>query len=218
MLLIPGFLAGDGSLGLMTRLAALARLPHAERGHARQRGLLREAVTRLEARLERMTDVTAARERSSGRAAAGSSPGRWPCGGRTSSQGIVTLGAPVVREAQHASARARLGRRRRRLGHAARPAHVHLEVPEREVLPATSARARRPSSPTTSATSRIYSKKRRRRVLEGVPGPGRRPEHRRSTRPTAAWPSTPPSTRVVGRSLAGFAQADDAPAVDCRSG
>ena len=119
VLLIPGFLAGDGSLGDDDALAARERATtRAAPGIRANVGCSEEACARLEARLEALRRAPRrARRRSSARAAAACSPGRSPSRRPDLVEGIVTLGSPTVSPAARPPARARPGRARRRARH-----------------------------------------------------------------------------------------------------
>ena len=119
VLLIPGFLAGDGSLATMTTLAARRGLAHQARGDPRQRRLQRGGVreARGAARGARAADRRPRRDhrpeprRRVGQGARRAPPGPRGRRDRARRAGALPAGRP--------SARARAGRRRR--GARARP-------------------------------------------------------------------------------------------------
>ena len=97
VLLVPGFLAGDGSLGDDDQVAARQRLlDAAEPGSAPTSAARRRPASASRSGWRRWRSARASASRSSARAAAACSRGWSPTGAPTSCPGSSTLGAPTV--------------------------------------------------------------------------------------------------------------------------
>ena len=173
-------------------LAAARRLLHAPHGHPRQLRLLGGGVpaprgaARAHGRAPRR-----ARRRHRPEPRRRLREARSPPGGRSSSQGIVTLGSPTARQlAVHPLVLAQVGLVSA-LGTAHVPGMFSRQLPARQVLRGVPGGASRARSRTTSATSRVYSQAAT-GSCSGAPASTRRPtSSSRSAPRTAAWASTP---------------------------
>ena len=165
VLLIPGFMAGDGSLATMTEWLRANGYRTRRAGIRANVGCSEAACARLEARLEALRrGRRAARSRSSARAAAASSPARSPLKRPELVAGIVTLGSPDRLAAAHAPARARArsGGRRARLRPRARA--VQPDVPARRLLRGLPRRARGAVPGRRPLTCALLAHRRHRRL------------------------------------------------------
>ena len=134
MLLIPGFMAGDASLGDDGQLAAAGRLLHAPHRHPRQLRLLEEACRRLEARLEHMAERHGERVVVIGQSRGGVFARALGARRPELVAGIVTLGSPTQGMlAVHPLVLAQIGLVSA-LGTARLPGHVPRQLPARQVL------------------------------------------------------------------------------------
>ena len=205
VLLIPGFLAGDGSLAHDGRLAEARRLPAEPGRHARERRLLgrdRHAA-RGAARAARGGAGPARRARRP-EPRRDDRPGARHGGGRTSS-------AAWSRSARRSSTRSRSTRscacRSRRSRGSARSAR-----PASSSAPASRTSAARRSGPTwpsrcRAASGSSASTRRPTGSSTGAPASTRTASRSRSTARTAAWPSRrPPGARSPTRSAASSAR------------
>ena len=177
VMLIPGFLAGDGSLGDDDALAARRRLPHAPRRDPRQRRLLRGGLraaggppgglrrgSRPEGRDRRPEPRRRVRPR------ARRPPARPRRGHR---HARLPDGLP----AEHPPARARAGRRRVGARQRQGPRPVQLALPARELLRGLPRRARRATFPAERRLRRhvlAHGRHRRLALLPGRVGPAGR--------------------------------------------
>ena len=174
VLLIPGFMAGDGSLGTMTQLAARERLPHPPRGHPRQRRLLRGGVRRGSRRgWSAWRRPPASGSRSSARAAAACSrralavrrPGsRVRASSRSARRPRAS--SPCTRSCSPRSASWA------RWAPARVPGMFSLSCLRGDVLRATSATAIAGPFPADVPYVALYSQQRRDRRLARLPRPG----------------------------------------------
>ena len=202
VLLIPGFLAGDDSLGIMTKW--LRRTGHQTRkaGIRVERRLLGAGVRAADrAHSSCWPSATASRSRSSARAAAATSPRCSRCRRPDLVSGIVTLGSPQLDPLRHPPARARRSAPSARSARSARAACSAL-VPVGRLL-------RRASGTTCAATFprdvgyvSVYS--RATASWTGAPASTRRPSTSRCARATAAWRSTRAPTARSRTALAEF--------------
>ena len=209
VLLIPGFLAGDGSLGDDDPAGCAQNGYRTRRAGIRANvGCSEEACARLEARLEGFAERHGrARRRSSARAAAASSPARWPSRRPGPRRGHRHARLADRLPAQHPPARARPGRRRRaRSAPAASRACSALSCLRGDCCERVPRRDRAARSPATSATSRCTRAPTA--SSTGTPAWTRRPSRSRSAPRTAGWRVNAQVYREVGYALGAFGAAD----------
>ena len=96
VLLVPGFLAGDESLGVLAGWLRRGGFRPRGAGMRMNAGCFTAALDALEARAEAGTGRPASAWRSSARVTGVRSVGRWPVAGRISCSGVVTMGSPLV--------------------------------------------------------------------------------------------------------------------------
>ena len=173
VLLVPGFMAGDGSLATMTKWLRVQRLPDAAGRHPRQRRLLGGGL-----RAARGAPGGARRpHRPAGR------DHRPEPRRRARPRGRRAAARPGVRDrdarravgvdAPRPPARAAPGRRARRARHRPRPRPVLHELPARAVLREFRADLAAPFPADVRYTARLLAHGRDRRLAR-LPGPGSR--------------------------------------------
>ena len=186
VLLIPGFLAGDDSLGADDALAAPHRPPHAQGRDRSQRGLLRGGGRAARGARRGARRGTSRGPRSSARAAAATSP---RCSRRARPDlvsGIVTLGSPQLDPlAIHPLVRAQVTAVGA-LGTLGAPGCFRHSCLEGSCCAEFWEQLCAPTSRRTSATSR--STRAATASWTGAPASTRTPTAWRSAPATAGWP------------------------------
>ena len=175
VLLIPGFLAGDGTLATMTQLAARGRLAHARAPGIRANvDCSEDACARLEARLEglrrrRPAQRVAIVGQSRGGVFARALAARRP----DLVAGIVTLGSPMVSQlAVHPLVLAQVGCSSAALGTGRRPRAVLAGAACAATAASRSAATSTRDVPARGRLRRVYSRTDGDRRLALLPGPG----------------------------------------------
>ena len=186
VLLIPGFLAGDGSLSMMARLAQARRLPAQPRRNRVERELRRnaDAAARGAARAARLRAGTAGRDRRPEPRWHARQGARAPPAGPHGRRGGARLAAD--RPARGASAGAAPGRGRRPAGIARRARALQALVHRRRLLLVVLGGPRRAAAARGGPRLGLLEERRRRGLA--VPASIRMPPGSwRSTPPTAGW-------------------------------
>ena len=138
VLLIPGFMAGDASLGTMANWLRRAGYCTHRTGIRANLDCSEEACRRLEARLEHMAERHGERVVVIGQSRGGVFARALGARRPELVSGIVTLGSPTQGDARGPPARARADRPRQRARHRPPSRHVPRQLPARQVLCASS--------------------------------------------------------------------------------